>query len=317
MCRTPQNIRVEKENDSVKPDMPRTAHLPCEPIKPQCFAGGRTRPSCIRRNLNREVHDAPKLKSEESYMPYRSDAIRKHFILDGKGDLLHNAVAPHDSAPHASSPPIQAAKKKMRSAAVAASFLGVRAGTSDAVAHCRGDLKGANIWDYFGSTATDVLVQDTRLKCKTLQLSARQKAACISGGHARPSSVVRNLRCFGKTNFDNRHVDDNNSQDCSRPWSPMGSVDFEVPPCQITVVTCDEQHSDYGICLPPVPTKDSVADSGKLIPPTLKFFGAVLGDGDVLGDVPKSRRPSMDSVSTAPSESDVDLSRTSTSWIEV
>jgi len=146
-------------------------------------------------------------------------------------------------------------------------------------------------------------------KCKTLQLSARHKAACISGGHVRPSSVVRNLRCFGKTNFD--------SQDCSRPWSPMGSVDFEMPPCQITVVTCDEQLGDYGVDLPPVPTKDSVADSGKLIPPTLKFLGAVLGDGGVLGDVPKSRRGSMDSVSTAPSESDVDLSRTSPSWIEV
>lgn len=295
---------MNKENNSVKLEL--TPHPPCDPIKSHCVAGGRKRPSSIRRNLNREVHDAPELRVEEPYMPPRSDRMCKHFILDGRGNHLHNAVVTHDSASYASSPsikatgspPIQAAKKKMRSGDVAASLSGVRAGTPDAEALCRGDLKGGSIWDYFGSPT-----KPRRPSSAPRPLSARHnmrhKSACIAGGGVRKSGVVRNLRCFGRNNLDDCHVDDNDSPDYSRPSSPMSSVDFDLHPYQITVVSSEESHVDYGVCLPPI------ADAGKLMPPTLKALGYVLGDC-----TPRCRSGSMASVSTAPSESEADLSQT-------
>lgn len=286
----------------MKLDMTSMPDLPCEPIKPYCVASGRKRPSYVRRNLNQEVHASPESRLDEPYSPGRSAAMRKHFILDGKGNYLHKANATDASAPCVSSPPIQAAKKKMRSAVAAASLLGVRAGTQDSEALCRGDFKGANIWDYIRATSPDAALNRRRPSSPPRPLSARHnmthKSACVAGGNIRPSSVVRNLRCFRKTDLDDNHAHDPNSHDCSRPSSPMGSVDFDIHPYQITVASSEEQHVDYGVSLPPI------ADCGKLIPPNLKVLG------DVLGDVHRSRRPSMDSVSTAPSESDIGLCRT-------
>lgn len=213
--------------------------------------------------------------------------VKRFPVATGKvffaGKRLSNFAETQASA--SCSPPIQAAKKKMRAAVDVA---GVRAGTPDAEALCRGDLKGANIWDYFKSTGTESAQGPQRPSSAPRPLSARTKSVCVAGGCRRPSAVRRNLCPRSISPLDDVDLDDS-----SCPSSPL----IGIHPWQIKVVSgsSEEEDSNHGMRLPPIVSKDLMPDSGvKLTHPALK----------ILGDTPRSRRPSMDSVSTAPSESD-------------
>jgi hypothetical protein len=170
------------------------------------------------------------------------------------------------------------------------SLLGARAGTPDAEALCRGDMKGANIWDYFKSTSPELTQTPQMPSSPPRPLSARNKSVCVAGGRNRPSAVVQNLR-RGTSYIEEAEFDEG-----TRPSSALNS-DLEGNPWQIKIAPTSFTEED--LCLPPLVSKDHLAESqtgAKLSPPSLKD----------LQEKPSSRRPSMDSiVSTAPSESDI------------
>lgn len=205
------------------------------------------------------------------------------------------------TGPFVGSPPIQAAKKRMRVAVDAASLLGARAGTPDAEALCRGDIKDTNIWDYFKSTPIESPQRLQRPCSARRPLSAKTKSVCVAGGRSRPSAVMRNLRPSNASD-----VEDTDFVDSIRPSSAPNLADLELAdlsetnPWQIRISLAEEN-----LCLPQIVSKEQVAVSQAGAKSNLLSLKA-------LGETPRSRRPSMDSVSTAVSESDMNNSLSQT-----
>jgi len=257
-----------------------TPHPPCDHIKSYCVASGRKRPSSVRRNLG--------------------PAHAPEWMLDqapAEAKRLNNAEKSRPSMVSCiGSPPIQAAKKKLRAfsdctasqpaSARTSPILGARAGTPDAIALCRGDLKGADIWDYFHPMLTEAPLKPTRPSSASRSLSSPYKSICVAGGRRRMSSVVRQLCPCNVPNVDNFSDGDGSRASSPEAWSPLAGARYNHPG-QITVV-------DHDVHLPVLVQKEVIAESSttKLMLPK------------DLADTPRSRRPSMDSVSTAASESD-------------
>lgn len=202
------------------------------------------------------------------------------------------------------SPPTQAKEKKLRAnnkrsaldSDHVTSLSGVKAGTSDAISLCRGDLKGVSIWEYF-----QVAAAATTWRRRTLSSAPRssnlpvpvpghsgRKSVCVAGGRCRPSAVCR-LRPSSVPS-----VDDDDSID-GNPLT-AGSSPSKI---EVADTTSNKQNVDHEVHLPLIVSnqdKEMIVNSGnvKLLPPNFKYFG----------DTPRSRRPSIDSASTAVSESD-------------
>jgi hypothetical protein len=181
------------------------------------------------------------------------------------------------------SPSIQAQNNKFR-ASSQGPVVGVKAGTPDAIALCRGALPGGNIWDYFQYTSTDVASEaESRIISDYKLINSDSKSACVASGRKRHSSVRRLAAACRAL-----QVNDNEFSDGSLPSSPLS---LEITPWKIAVVPAGNQE----LHLPPIAQKEFKADSGKLFPPGFDYYGMT----------PRSRRPSVDSTaSTVVSESD-------------
>lgn len=272
MCRTQENLNFDQEATSVG----RMPYPPCEPIKACCLASGRRRPSCVRRNLC--PRPSPQWTLEQLDLPPTAPV---------EEICCNNA----NKVPCISSQPIEVAKKKLCGSVSTVKALnrmtctlGVRAGTPEAIALCRGDLTD-NIWQYFRSTQTEAALKPNRPSSAPRSQRGQYKSTCIASGRSRASSVVRRQHPCRVP-----HEDEHSSSDDSAPKSPVvvGSCSWQI---RILSERLNEQKVDHQLHLPPILQKD-VTD-GKLIPPNLKN----------LGDTPRSRRPSTDTASTADTES--------------
>lgn len=118
----------------------------------------------------------------------------------------------------------------------------------------------------------------------------KNKSVCVAGGRRRPSAVLRNLR--PSSAFDVDGIRPSSAPDLADP----DFAGLENHPWQIRILTANLTEED--LHLPQIVAKEQVAASQTGAKSNFLSLKA-------LGETPRSRRPSMDSVSTAPSESDV------------
>lgn len=226
-------------------------------------------------------------------------------VLDEAAAMVP-AEVPHFDIPNAAresksltitSPPIQAKEKKLRANDTRSSALdsdhvislsGVKAGTSDAISLCRGDLKGASIWEYFQVAATATTWRRRALSTAPRSSNLPCKSVCVASGRCRPSAVCRLRPSSVPCVDDDDSLDGNPLTAGSSPWK-----------IEVADTTSNKQNVDHEVHLPLIVRnhdKEMMVNSGnvKLLPPNFNYFG----------DTPRSRRPSIDSASTAVSESD-------------
>eukprot|EP00746_Dinoflagellata_sp_MGD_P165215 gnl/MRDRNA2_/MRDRNA2_94359_c0_seq1.p1 gnl/MRDRNA2_/MRDRNA2_94359_c0~~gnl/MRDRNA2_/MRDRNA2_94359_c0_seq1.p1 ORF type:complete len:312 (-),score=54.53 gnl/MRDRNA2_/MRDRNA2_94359_c0_seq1:328-1263(-) len=307
MCRIQENMSQNGENRFLAMAPP----PPCDDMKSYCIASGRKRASSVRKAYNPAWDPAGFFYQPDPegilYKPCKllTQAKPINVTLPTKGESLPNATKKiYSTGPCVGSPPIQMAKKRMRAAVDAVSLLGARAGTPDAVALCRGDIKETNIWDYFKAIPAESAQRLQRPSSARRLLSARNKSVCVAGGRNRPSAVRRNLRQSSASDVDETDFDDGIRPSSAPDLADPDSADLELD-CSWQIRIRSVSLADENLCLPQIVLKEHVAVSQPGAKP--KFL--TLKD---LGETPRSRRPSMDSVSTAPTESDTKTSLSQT-----
>jgi len=205
MCRTQENISLNRKISSG----PRTGYPPSDLVKSCCVASGRKRHSSVRRNLCPREGIFWQTESMLNQPPMAPAEVH-HFENPKEAcESMTSCVT---------SPLILNLQKKVRA------VLDVKricepdrtTHTADAIALCRGDLKGASIWDYFQSNPMETSLKPRRPLSARRSSNSSRKSMCVAGGRCRPSAVVRTSRLCNV-----HHVDDDDSSDNSPPQSPL------------------------------------------------------------------------------------------------